>query len=129
MVTAAHLQYSTLADILKNLTNQGEFTIAVLTDNNGLPIASSDGDQEASEAQSAVVAQVQNVVLRVMGHLSMSAPDEISFNDVDGRRLVCRQFSCGETVVYLAALIPNRLKSHRKLMNQAIRSIQNRWDI
>jgi predicted regulator of Ras-like GTPase activity (Roadblock/LC7/MglB family) len=129
MVTATHLQYSALANILKDLVSQGGFTIAVLTDSNGLPLASSDVDQETSEAQSAVVAQVQNVVLRALGHLSMSAPEEISLNDVDGRKLVCRQFSSGETMVYLAVLIPNRVKSYRLLMNRAIRSVQNIWDL
>jgi predicted regulator of Ras-like GTPase activity (Roadblock/LC7/MglB family) len=129
MVTATHLQYSALANILKDLVSQGGFTIAVLTDSNGLPLASSDVDQETSEAQSAVVAQVQNVVLRALGHLSMSAPEEISLNDVDGRKLVCRQFSSGETMVYLAVLIPNRVKSYRLLMNKAIRSVQNIWDL
>jgi predicted regulator of Ras-like GTPase activity (Roadblock/LC7/MglB family) len=130
MVATTHLQYSALADVLKNLVSQGEFTIAVLTDKNGLPLASSDGDQMASEAQSAVVAQVQSVVIRVLGHLSMAAPDEISFNDVNGRKLVCRQFVVNNNeVVYLAVLIPSRLKSHRKLMNQAIHTIEKIWNI
>jgi predicted regulator of Ras-like GTPase activity (Roadblock/LC7/MglB family) len=129
MVTAAHLQYSALATILKDMVVQGGFTIAVLTDSNGLPLASSDVDQETSEAQSAVVAQVQNVVLRALGHLSMSAPEEISLNDVDGRKLVCRQFSSNGTMVYLAVLIPSQRKAHRQLMNKAIRSVQNIWDI
>ncbi len=129
MVIETHLQYSTLAEILKNLVHDGEFSIAVLTDRNGLPIASSDGDQDASEAQSAVVAQIQNVVIRALGNISMSAPDEVSLNDVDGRKMVCRQFSGGDGVVYLAVVIPNRTKPYRKVMNQAIRSIQKVWDI
>ncbi len=129
METETHLQYATLADILKNLMAQGEFSLAVLTDRNGLPIASSDGDQNSSEAQSAVVAQIQNVVIRALGNISMSTPDEISLNDVDGRKLVCRQFTGGDGPVYLAILIPNRVKPYRKAMNQAIRSIQRVWDL
>jgi len=121
-------QYATLAEILKNLALDGAFSLAVLTDHNGLPIASSDGDQAASEAQSAVVAQIQNVVIRALGNISMSTPDEISLNDVNGRKLVCRQFSGGDGVVYLAVVIPNRMKSYRKAMNMAIRSIQKVWD-
>ena len=128
MVSTAQQEYLELITILKDLAVQGGYTLAVITDQNGLPIASSDIDQQVSEAQSAVVAQVQNVVLRALGHLSMSAPEEIVLNDIDGRKLVCRQFFCGDAaVVYLAVLVPNRTKSYRKLMNQAIRSIQKVW--
>ena len=128
MVTAAKVEYVTLTTILKDLNNQGGFTIAVITDQDGLPIACSDVDQQVSEAQSAVVAQIQNVVLRALGHLSMSAPEEIVLNDIDGRKLVCRQFFCGDAeIVYLAVLVPNRTKTYRKLMNQAIHSIQKVW--
>jgi predicted regulator of Ras-like GTPase activity (Roadblock/LC7/MglB family) len=129
MVVETHLQYSTLADILKDLTQGGDFSIAVLTDRNGLPIASSDGDQVTSEAQSAVVAQIQNVVIRALGNISMSTPDEISLNDVDGRKLVCRQFSGGDGAVYLAVVMPNRSKPYRKAMNRAIRLVQQVWNI
>ncbi len=130
MVTAANIEYGTLINILKDLTKQGGFTIAVITDQNGLPIASSDIDQEVTETQSAVIAQIQNVVLRALSHLSMSSPEEIVLNDIDGRKLVCRQFFCGDAeMVYLAVLIPNRTKAHRKLMNQAVHSIQKAWNI
>jgi predicted regulator of Ras-like GTPase activity (Roadblock/LC7/MglB family) len=124
-----HLQYETLTDILKDLVRDWEFSIAVLTDRNGLPIASSDSDQDASEAQSAVVAQIQNAVIGALGNFSMSAPDEIALNDIDGRKLVCRQFSSGDGAVYLAVVIPVRMKSYRKAMNLAIRSIQKVWEI
>jgi hypothetical protein len=129
MVVETHLQYSTLADILKGLAQEGEFSIAVLTDRNGLPLASSDGDQFTSEAQSAVVAQIQNVVIRALGNISMSTPDEISLNDIDGRKLVCRQFPTGDGTVYLAVVMPNRSKPYRKAMNRAIRLVQQVWDI
>jgi hypothetical protein len=129
MVVETHLQYTTLADILKGLTQDGVFSIAVLTDRNGLPIASSNGDQGSSEAQSAVVAQIQNVVIRALGNISMSTPDEISLNDVDGRKLVCRQFSGGDGAVYLAVVMPDRSKPYRKAMNRAIRHVQQVWNI
>ncbi len=128
MGNETQLQYAALADILKTLASEQEFSLAVLTDRNGLPIASSDGDQDASEAQSAVVAQIQNVVIRALGNISMSTPDEISLNDVSGRKLVCRQFPGGDGAVYLAVVIPDRKKSYRKAMNLAIRSLQKVWE-
>ncbi len=130
MVTTAQEEYVELIKILKELAIEGGFTLAVITDQNGLPIASSDVDQEVSETQAAVVAQIQNVVVRALKHLSMSAPDEVSFNDINGRKMVCRQFSCGDnSELYLAVLLPGRVRSYRKLTNKAIRSIQEVWKL
>ena len=130
MINTAQEEYVELLNLLKELAIQGGFTLAVLTDQNGLPIASSDSDQEISETQAAVVAQIQSVILRAVRHLSMSSPDEVVLSDADGRKLVCREFAAGDrTVFYLAILIPNRKLAYRKLMNRAIRSMQATWKI
>jgi len=128
MLAEATHNYPALVDILNAANTDGDFTITVLTDDNGFPLASSDGDDDTSEMQSAVVAQIQKVVVRVQDHLGMAAPEELSLNDVHGKRLVCRSFPLSGINVILAALIPNKGQAYRKLMNRAIRSIQKTLD-
>ncbi len=129
MVAASKVSFSELVGVLKQLNSQGDFTITVLTDENGFPIASSDGDGDASELQSAVVAQIQKVIVTVQDHLSMAAPEELALNDVNGKRLVCRSFALSDNKVILAVQMPNKNKPYRQLMNRAIRSIQQTWNI
>jgi hypothetical protein len=126
MTTLTHLRYREIADLLSQISQEGGFAVTVLTDENGFPMAAAGG-ADASEEQAAVVAQIQRVVLRVQDHLGMAAPEEITLNDVNGKKLVCRSFELGGTRVLLAVLIPSRGKSYRKLMNQAIHTIQKSW--
>jgi predicted regulator of Ras-like GTPase activity (Roadblock/LC7/MglB family) len=128
MVSSTHLRYTIIADILHQMNQQGGFSITVLTDENGFPIASSDEMDESSEVQAAVVAQIQKVIVKVQNHLDMAEPEELSLNDVNGRKLVCRSFQAGESRVILAVLIPSRDKTYRRLMNQAVRSVQKTWE-
>ncbi len=123
-----HHNFTALVNILNDANTQGGFTVTVLTDDIGFPLAASGGDVEATEMQSAVVAQIQKVVVRVQNHLGMAAPDELSLNDVRGNRLVCRTFPLNGSQIILAALIPKKEQTYRKLMNQAIRSIQRTMD-
>lgn len=128
MRTEPNHHFTALADILNAANIQGRFTVTVLADDNGFPLAASQGDDEASETQSAVVAQIQKVVTQVQNHLGMDAPDELSLNDVQGKRLVCRTFPHNGDHLILAALIPKKEQTYRKLMNEAIRSIQQTLD-
>lgn len=129
MLPTEQLQYQTIAGLLSEMAAKGEFTTAVITDQNGLLIASSDGDMEACESQSAAIAQLQGFVQRAVDHLNMDAPEEVSFNDTSGRKMVCRSFPVDQAVMYLAVIVPSKFKSHRKLMNQAIRAVQKLWKL
>lgn len=127
-MVAASIQFTALTNLLTKLKQDGGFDITVLTDMNGLVIAASKGSGDASEAQSAGVAKVQQVMAQVQDHLSMDTPEEMTFNDVYGKKLVCRSFLVEGSPVILTVFIPSRAKSYRKLMNSAIREIQRVWD-
>lgn len=128
MVIETSLKYVELTDIMQSLNDRGNFVISVLTDETGLLLASSDQNPDTSEMQSAVGAQVQGLVQRVVGHLSMAEPEEIALNDVQGKRLVCRPFQVRDATVILAVLIPTKGQTYRKVMNQAIRAIRQTWN-
>jgi predicted regulator of Ras-like GTPase activity (Roadblock/LC7/MglB family) len=118
------LTYRDLQDKLIDLNNKGHFLITVLTDQSGLPLASSAGNDE-SEMQAAVVAQVKRISNQVKNQLGMAETDEISLNDINGRRLVCRAFFADNTEFMLAVLIANRDTPYRRLTTQAIQSIKS----
>jgi len=124
MTNPGKSSYQCLLDLITDLHHKGNFSAAVLTDFNGLPIAASAGEEDDVETQAAVVAQIQKIISQVRKHLGMGLTDEISMNDVSGKKLVCRSFSMNGTEFILAVLLAGRDKPYRRLTTRAISSIQ-----
>ncbi len=116
-----------LNQLLEEMNLQGGFPIAVLTDRDGLPIASAMVPGQDMDRQSAVVAMVQRTAVQVQEHLGMAATDEISVFDAEGRRLVCRPFQVQGQDMILAVLVPDKEKKYRRLTNQALVAIRQLW--
>jgi predicted regulator of Ras-like GTPase activity (Roadblock/LC7/MglB family) len=116
-----------LSDILAEMNREGEFSIAVITDRQGFPLASAAAPGEDPDTQSAVVALVQKTAVQVHQQLGMAQADEISLFDADGQRLVCRPFSANGYDMILAVRIRNKKQSYRRLTNRAIREIKQSW--
>jgi predicted regulator of Ras-like GTPase activity (Roadblock/LC7/MglB family) len=106
----------------------GGFPISVLTDSQGLTIASAAGDGMDAERQSAVAAFLHKAVLQVSKQLGMAGADEISFFDSNGRHLVCRFFTVSEQGLILAVMVPERNQAHRRVTQQAVSRIQKIWE-
>ncbi len=113
--------------LLEEMNLQGGFPIAVLTDRDGLPIASAMVPGQDMDRQSAVVAMVQRTAVQVQERLGMAATDEISVFDAEGRRLVCRPFQVQGQDMILAVLVPDKGKKYRRLTNQALVAIRQLW--
>ncbi len=116
-----------LSDILAQINQQGNFSIAIITDQNGFPVASASAPGEDPDTQSAVVALIQKTAVQVHNQLGMAQADEISLFDAEGQRLVCRPFSVNDYDMILAVRIPDKKQSYRRLTNQAIRDIKKSW--
>ena len=54
-----------LSQLLEKLNQAGGFSISVLTDHHGLPLASAASEGFDPEVQSAVVAQIQKTITQV----------------------------------------------------------------
>jgi hypothetical protein len=104
------------------------FPISVLTDFQGLTIASSAKDGRDTERQSAVAAFLQKAVLQASKQLGMAGADEISFFDANGQHLVCRFFTVNEQGLILAILVPDRNQAYRRVTQQAVSRIQMIWE-
>ncbi len=113
--------------LLEQLNTDGGFTISVLTDSQGLPIASAGDSALDPDRQSAVVALIQKTVSQVGNRLGMEGADEISFNDAHGQRMVCRPFKINAHDLILAVMIPKGQTSYRRLTNQATAAISRIW--
>jgi predicted regulator of Ras-like GTPase activity (Roadblock/LC7/MglB family) len=116
-----------LADVLAGMNAQGGYTLAVLTDRHGFPIAWSAAAGQDPELPSAVVALVQKTAGQVREQLGMAQTDEIALRHSDGRLLVCRPFDANGHELILAVLVAGRHTSYRRLTNQAVSAIQRLW--
>lgn len=117
-----------LSSILADMNRQGNFPISVLTDLQGLPLASATSvEGESAEMQAAVVALIQKTALQTT-KVNMGETDEVTVFDRQGRRLVCRPFQVDDRALVLAVMVP-RDRSYRRLTGQAIHAIRHVWKI
>ncbi|HFC10327.1 MAG TPA: roadblock/LC7 domain-containing protein [Chloroflexi bacterium] len=118
---------SQLSEILQEMNEAGGFSIAVLTDRHGFPLASAAGQGNDPDTQSAVVALIQKTAAQATSQLGIGQTDEITLFDSEGNRLVCRPFDVNGHQLILAVRIDDRHKAYRRLTNQAIRKISQAW--
>ncbi len=114
--------------LLAAVNEAGGFPISILTDSQGLTIASAAGDGRDAERQSAVAAFLHKAVLQVSKQLGMAGVDEISFFDANGQHLVCRSFMVSDQGLILAILVPERNQAYRRVTQQAVSRIQKIWE-
>lgn len=118
-----------LADLLRTLNEDGGFSISVLSDQQGFPLASATEPGQDPDLQAAVVALIQKSAVQATNQLGMAETDEISLYSAGGRRLVCRLFTANEHRLILAVQIPDKTQSYRRLTNRAIAAIQKNWKL
>lgn len=118
-----------LTDILKEINQKGNFLISLLTDRDGLLIASASTDNQDHESRSAAVAMVQKTTIQVCEQLGYSAATEFTLCDADGNRFVCRPFTAKGYDLVLAVLMPGKNQAYKRLVNQALLALQREFDI
>ncbi|EKD87916.1 MAG: hypothetical protein ACD_35C00144G0002 [uncultured bacterium] len=117
-----------LLGILNQMNQEANFPMSVLTDKEGLPIASAFSNGADPEKQSAVVAFLQKTAVQVSKQLGMDEIDEISFSYVDGQHLICRPFNIDSNRLILAFIVSDREQSYRRITNRALSEIRNIWN-
>ncbi len=116
-----------LVQILVEMNQEGGFPISILTDSQGLAIASASSEGFNADKQSAVVAFIQKTAAQVSKQLGFSASEEISLLDADGKHLICRSFKSGGYDLILSVMIPDRSSPYRRVTSAAINKIINVW--
>ena len=116
-----------LAQLLSQFIQNGGFSISVLTDKYGLPIASAFDNGFDPDRQAAVVGLIQKNVAAVAHGLGVSQADEISFHYDQGQRLICKFFKANDHELILAITVLDKGKSYRRLMKKVISEISQLW--
>jgi len=120
--------FDLLESILFEMNGIGKFSKSVLTDKEGLPIASAASDGSNADRQSAVVAFIQKAAIQASKQLGFAELDEISFIYLDGQHLVILPFNVNDKVLILTAVITDREQPYRKITGNAIAEIKKVWE-
>jgi predicted regulator of Ras-like GTPase activity (Roadblock/LC7/MglB family) len=116
-----------LVELLQTMTAAGGFLVTVLTDADGLVLASAPAPGWDADKQAGVVALIQRAA-RQAQMVSLGVTDEISIRDVNGRRLICRPFEVDGRVLLLS-ILADEGKPYRRLTNAAVRGVRRVWSI
>jgi predicted regulator of Ras-like GTPase activity (Roadblock/LC7/MglB family) len=116
-----------LNQVLESLNAEGGFPISILTDSQGLAIASAATDGMNADRQSAVVAFIQKTAVQVSKQLGFSGSEEISLLDTEGKHLICRSFKVNHFDLILSVMVPDRSSSYRRITANAIKRIIEVW--
>lgn len=120
--------FDLLESILFEMNGIGKFPRSVLTDKEGLPIASAASDGSNADRQSAVVAFIQKAAIQASKQLGFAELDEITFSYRDGQQLVILPFKVKDKVLILTAIVTDRNQPYRKITSTAIAEIIKVWD-
>ena len=110
-----------LEPILEEITEKGEFEMALLCDEKGLTLASVRSKYD-HEKVSAISSLVGHVAERAERDLNFMDTDEISMVNEDKIRIVCRLFKV-KGILFILVVVTPPYHSYRRLTNAAIKSI------
>ncbi|MEA3338885.1 MAG: roadblock/LC7 domain-containing protein [Chloroflexota bacterium] len=115
-----------LEDILNRIVADGDYEAALLSDEDGLPLAATaTGDSAAMLA--AMAGLFHNSATQASRRLNLSYINELSLVGDDRFRLVCRFFetASGQSLGLVAIVPPDH--AYRRITNRAIREIKEAW--
>ncbi|RME72423.1 MAG: roadblock/LC7 domain-containing protein [Chloroflexi bacterium] len=114
-----------IESVLRDVVQQGQFGGAVVATEEGLPIAIVNATSIDTKLIGAVAASIRDLAARAQQNL-----DEIRLRDRHGHLVVSRYFTIaapqGKYNLLIAVQVPKH-KPYRRLLNQAIRRIQQVW--
>jgi predicted regulator of Ras-like GTPase activity (Roadblock/LC7/MglB family) len=114
-------------DQLKEINQRSGFTATVLTDDDGLPLATaSQTEGDLAEMLAAVAPLVQRMVQRSNERAGLSEANEVVINNADRSRLICRFFVARQQMLILACLVPEGVP-YRRAMNLTVSTVQKIW--
>lgn len=116
-----------VAVVLAEMNRTGQFQASTLSLRDGLLVASSATNGDNPAAQSAVVAKLAEAANLVRSQMAIGAPEELSFNSEDGKRLICRPFELNGHELILAVLVPKRGQPYRRATSRAIARLRTVW--
>jgi predicted regulator of Ras-like GTPase activity (Roadblock/LC7/MglB family) len=117
---------TSLNDILQRVLDQGEYEAALISDRDGLPLAST-GTAEADGMMAAMTALLHEAALQAHRRLDLAYVNELSLVSDDRYRYVCRFFrtATGQNLSLTVMVPPDQ--AYRRVTNEAIKKIVTTW--
>jgi predicted regulator of Ras-like GTPase activity (Roadblock/LC7/MglB family) len=122
---AIYTEQSSLARILEEMNEGGNFKASVLVGVEGLALSSVISPFD-SETIAAMVALVKRTIQQAREQIGLDEVDEVSVVQGDKMRLICRYFVVGDEELILAVIAPP-YQTYRRLTNRAIKEIKQLW--
>lgn len=120
--------WTEIYQLLRQAQKNGNLDAVVLTDGEGLPMASATDNGTDGETTAAVAALARRVAMRVEERIGMDTIDESHFRDKVGRLLVCRLFEAGGQNLILIVLVDQK-RTYRRVTNRLIKQVQKLWKV
>lgn len=116
------IQPTSLEGILHQMNQAGEFQVSMLTSTAGLPIATVPATYD-SDFTAAMVALIQRASIDAKSQLGMADVDEVTIQDRDRIRLVCRYIALGRERLILVVVVPPG-QAYRSVTNRAVSQLR-----
>lgn len=113
-----------LERILQQLLDVGNYPAAIISDGDGLTLASAGGGERA-DRMAAIAGLLSRSAARACQQLDLAHTDELSVRGGDRSCLVCRFFDAGQPLNLTLIVPPDQ--AYRRTTNHAIRRIQDVW--
>lgn len=103
--------------------------LVLLTDSEGLPLASSSENSEQNEIHAAVLNKMQSFITKYSHELNFSTTSEMSIKDETGKTIVIRPFQSNHSEYAVVLLIADASKVYKRSLKKLIKSIQVNWSL
>ncbi|MCC7448077.1 MAG: hypothetical protein IT324_11715 [Anaerolineae bacterium] len=115
-----------LDPLLEQTRANADFEAILLTDLNGVLIASSRGDETPPEMLEALLDLAARIAARPDDKVQLAAVRESEFFDWEGRRVICRWFTMGSPAQsrLLVVLAQNNSKPYKRAISGLVKQIR-----
>jgi hypothetical protein len=127
MANEVEFSKSQLQQYLTHTCEVGHFAEIILTDEQGLVICTAGEPTDQTEKQAAFFSMIRRVSSNAILEMELSGSAEFSFIDDNGKKLIVRPFEVHGSELILAIYLNKQNSPYKRLINNAIHTIQSVW--
>ena len=120
-----HKHHQVLVDFSKDMG----FDLVLITDSEGLPIASSSSDYEQNEIHAAVLNKMKNFMNHFSSQLDLIATSELTIRDQSGKLIVVKPFISNGSEFAIVSLHSDPTKTYKRSLKKLVRVVQDNWNL
>lgn len=124
--TKTNQSQTSLDDILNHVLDQGDYEAALISDQDGLPLAST-GARTTPGMMAAMTALLRDAAIEAHQRLDLAYVNELSLVGDDRYRFVCRFFHTDAGQLLSLTMVVPPDQAYRQVTNEAIKEIVATW--